>query len=391
MASITFLFGAGADSLFELADGGNFATSVIGADSAKYEKSIVEYYKGLNVEWYPPFNLSYWKMEDLLKASIRKQLLTEEVFKTQKQYASAVNMRFEKLKNQKKKAGKQIHAYTSYMGILDEHFHTLINPIVLGPKKFWRVVMCYARAYCCLTAKMLPLDQKNKYELLLEKPKKVLDWMKKYANDLNSQKPNYYNAVKEIKEQHTGFEFHVISSNYTTLCQSIIGLNDKDIAYIHGRIGWFESARDLKVYDVANEDIPSGDVVFPYLFIQSGVKPIVDTRQITEYTKMIQFLNEAESTLIIVGYCLNADDNHLNSIIRSYLLDGNHVIYFSYKEKYNDESEKEKRVDILKRLRITENNLEKPINFTLRHIDRETSINDFKATVLGVLEGPINA
>ena len=39
---------------------------------------------------------------------------------------------------------------SSYMGILDERFYTLIHPRVLGIEKFWTVVHCYWHAYLTL-------------------------------------------------------------------------------------------------------------------------------------------------------------------------------------------------------------------------------------------------
>lgn len=396
MSSITFLFGAGADSLFKLADGANFALSVIGADpTTPYEEILEDYFREKKEKdaWYPKFINRPWKNEDLLKASIRKELLADKSLLSLDNYNEAVDLRFKNICKKPKQSKKQIDNYTSYMGLLDEHFHTLINPKVLGAVKFWRVVMCYARAYCCLTSKMLPREQKQNYELLLKEPSKVLDFMKQYAEKKKTSISNYYEVIKGLKANYSDVKFHVISSNYTTLCQTIAELNDDDIAYVHGKIGWFESARDLRVYDAAHEKLPSDDVLFPYLFIQSGVKPIVDIKQIREFSKAISYLDAPESTLIIVGYCLNSDDNHINSLIRSFLLkdDSNKVIYFSYKEKYDAENIKETLEEVLERLRMKKEDLKSDDQFKVRNIDRENSIEEFKNTLEGVLEAKENA
>lgn len=56
---------------------------------------------------------------------------------------------------------KLINNHTSYMGLIDEHFHTLIYPKSLGVQKFWNVVCCYTRAYLYLTKQMLDKISEN--------------------------------------------------------------------------------------------------------------------------------------------------------------------------------------------------------------------------------------
>lgn len=389
MASITFLFGAGADSVFGLADGVDFATAVIGENDTPYESEIVNFYseRAKKVNWYPSFKKTRWKRNDLLKASIRKELIENSKLDMQKQYNKEVNEKYNRLKNEKSGSRIQIDKYTSYMGLLDEHFHSLINPKVLGSIKFWRVVLCYARAYCSLASKMLP-ERDTQKSLLMNNPKQVLEFMRIYASKMNESTPNYYNAVYEAMQEYKDVNFHVITSNYTTICQTITGIDDTDIAYVHGKIGWFESARDLCVYDFHDpkiKELPKDDIIFPYLFVQSGIKPIVDPKQIREYSKMVNFLDESPSTLIIVGYRINADDNHINSIIRSYLVNNKRVIYFSYKDKYDSDAEKETEWEVLKRLR-----LEKSDSFEIRNVDRDDSLYEFQRTIKEALEAENN-
>ena len=122
-------------------------------------------------------------------------------------------------------------------------------------------------------------------------------------------------------------------------------ITDDKIAYIHGRLNWFESPYNLQVYDVSREQLPN-ELCFPYLFIQSGIKPIVDAVQINEYAKMLQLLRDSEQ-LVIVGYRLNSDDNHINGIIKTYL-NQKEVVYLDF-DKGTTEN------DILKRLRLDTN------------------------------------
>ena len=61
------------------------------------------------------------------------------------------------------------------------------------------------------------------------------------------------------------------------------------------------------------EELPSNELLFPYIFIQSGIKPIVEEIIINEYSKAISYLKEVDK-IIIVGFRLNYDDNHINSL-----------------------------------------------------------------------------
>ena len=110
--------------------------------------------------------------------------------------------------------------------------------------------------------------------------------------------------------------------------------------------------------------------MFPYIFVQSGVKPIVEEKILMEYSKAIEYLHEVEK-LIIVGYRLNFDDNHINGLIRNYVLDGKSVIYLDF--------DNVSRRDILNRLRITQN-FEK-IDFKRLSINNDNSLSVFKDSI----------
>lgn len=146
----------------------------------------------------------------------------------------------------------------------------------------------------------------------------------------------------------------------------IYGLVCKGIAYFHGKLNLFESPYEMKVYDITNDDDASelsNIYYFPYIFIQSAIKPIVEKKQIIEYSKAINFLEESKC-LIIIGYKINCDDNHINSIIRDFLLK-HKVIYFDYDNSSED--------NILKKLRV-----EKCDNFEYISINNKNCIETFK-------------
>lgn len=228
----------------------------------------------------------------------------------------------------KQERDEVIDSYTSYMGLIDEKFHTIISPKALGPEKFWNVLSCFTHAYLLIAGEIIYKEENlNLYDYLniLYNPKdsfkKILDFC-----ESNKQKESYYSIISDkVKD-----DISIITTNYTPLCQVITGIKNEKIAYIHGKLNWFESPYDLQIYDVMREKLPN-EICFPYLFIQSGIKPIVDSVQLNEYAKMLQFLEDAEE-LIIVGYRLNSDDNHIIGIIKRFLKQ-KVIVYLDYDEK----------------------------------------------------------
>lgn len=327
MGKTCVLFGAGAEEPLGMSGGKDFAKIVLGIDCNPLNEAIEKFYNQKlreidNADWFPPYRKTSWDNHDLLKAAVRKNLL-EESFDTKKDYDAEVERKIKQLEKKPLDADRIINHYTSYMGLIDESFHTLIFPKVLGRDKFWRVVSCYTRAYCYLIGQMLDktdLCAEDYYEILSD-PNHAIHIMDSFAHKQSSMN-SYYKILSAFPN------INVITTNYTNLCKYISKRTKEQIAYPHGSFGWFESAMQLTVFDAHDKNLPN-DLLFPYIFIQSGIKPIVEVRQLREYSKVLSYLNEAE-VLLIVGYRLNADDNHLNSIIRSFITSGKKIIYFDF-------------------------------------------------------------
>lgn len=336
MEKTVVLFGAGAEVSFGMADGGEFASEVLGLENGDMTDEIKKFFKNIKDEWYPKPVLKHeWKQKDLLDAAKKKELLDSyEKYNSKKQFEVDVS---KKIKG-KKEQQAFINKYSSYMGLLDERFHTLIYPNVLGAQKFWSVVACYWRAYLSLVSNYI--KEKN-YALLIEKPgvayKRMVEKAEKQRN-----KDSYYKIIADMQAEKP----KVITANYTPLCASICGLDDNSIAYLHGSFKWFEMPKELNVLDVSDGQTNPRGIYFPFIFLQSGVKPIVHPIQIKEYAKAMDFLDDSYR-LIVVGYKANHDDNHLNSLLRDYLMKGKRIQYIDYDNVGKD--------IILKRLHIFEN------------------------------------
>lgn len=324
--STCVLFGAGAERDFGLSIGKDFAKNVTGIYS-EYDKDIKEFYNKLNDDWFPKYRKKGWDEKDLLKAAVRKKWMLNGIELTsKKEYEELVNQEVENM-NQNTK-NQMLEKYTSYMGILDESFFTIIQPKQLGPYKFWSIVCCYWRAYLCLVKSMCK-DKGNLW--LMEHPKEAYRLMCEYAKSYK-EVDSYYRVIKNIDS-----EVSVITTNYTPFCEIITGLSKDKIAYIHGKFNWMEFPKELCVVDVVDETIEHSRYdYFPYIFLQSGVKPIVEGKQLKEYKKAIEQLDNS-NRIIICGFSMSCDDNHIVALIREQLMRGKEIVYLNYEDIYSEE------------------------------------------------------
>ena len=111
----------------------------------------------------------------------------------------------------------------------------------------------------------------------------------------------------------------VVTTNYTGFAESIIGLPVEKVAYIHGRLNLFEDVKTKKVANISS--FSDDEVIFPHIFIQSGIKPVVSSNQITELYKATEAILHSDN-LIIIGYGVNSDDEHISNLLRERLQNG---------------------------------------------------------------------
>lgn len=371
MCEKTVFFGAGAESMFDVSGGKDFAKRVLGINTSQMDQAISEFYKKLNLsnEWYPDYYLKKWEEKDLLKAAVKKAVLDKAIkFDKKKDYEQEVENRIALLSSgNESEKNNIIDKYTSYMGLLDERFHTLIAPQALGPYKFWSVVTCYTRAYLSIIAEILYGTgaedvQTDTYIDMLNDPQKTMCKVREACKyDKRFAKECYYDFLQNRSD------ISVVTSNYTPLCEIKSDMSKDKIAYVHGRLGLFESPFEWRVYDAESDTLPNDQLLFPYLFIQSGVKPIVESTQVNELSKMLDFFRKSEK-IIVVGYRINADDNHLNGFFRKMIIDGKEFIFLDFE---NDEAAVYRRLHLQKGC----------ANLTWKPIDQDNCFEIFKGCI----------
>lgn len=121
-------------------------------------------------------------------------------------------------------------------------------------------------------------------------------------------------------------------------------------AYLAGELSSFEYPHQLEVKDITKSSLSAKSFVFPFLLTQAPVKPIIEPKQIKEYSKMYSSLINSRY-LIILGYNINSNDNHINSYIREFVKrTKTHLIFCKFIPNINKVDNNEEIKNICKKL-----------------------------------------
>ena len=389
---IGYLFGAGAEEDFGIRSGMEFARGLLKKDE-QIHKAVQEHYAGrlkhleeIKKTWYPDkFQTSSFAEKTLLEKAVMK-MKYEGLKKGLVPFIDRSENRFQEKAREHgylvelpgggkqteltEKGWELVVRYPNYMGVLDERFHTLIHPRSFGVYRFWSVLAIYTYAYLIIARDILRESRApyNTYEGILNDPAGTCrEILRTIEEEERYKKDSYYSVLKEAVRE----EAKVITTNYTPILEKVAGIDHSWIAYIHGKLSLFESAYRLQVYDVADKNFQEHfkkDILFPYIFIQSGIKPVVEQRQLEEYARTLDILKSIDE-LVILGYKINYDDNHLNSLLGSFALGGKGITYFAYDDP--DCS----RDDICGKLRLRGKN---NIKIEVIHIGKKDGVGRFR-------------
>ena len=224
-------------------------------------------------------------------------------------------------------------------GIMDEYFHTIISPRKYGTGKFSKVFNYYWKSYFVILKYVLQaLNELNNnkfnkyfkngeldYEYILNHLKELTCEL--YDGDLViHEEGTYYDWISRyLKHYENEIECcGVITTNYYRFCEDI----SPNTIYLNGQLKYFECPENLDFIDLTTQDIEEGRLFFPFIFGQSLVKPIVGSTQTEEFHKLHELLlgDESVDVLVIIGYNINEDDNHINSFLHEYLKKDNKTL-----------------------------------------------------------------
>lgn len=249
----------------------------------------------------------------------------------------------------------------SHYGLLESYYSSLISPNQ-NESRVWKLINFYWTAFFYISKPIL----ENEWG-----PKEA-EWTKQnYLNVLNdlpvavsSIYSNMYNIIDRAEKPYhqrcaiDAFD-HVLTTNYTPYSEYFFSaqsenISDSNIAWLSGKLSQFERIDTLSTFDIRTEpEYAISRSFFPFLMCQSPVKPIVNTSQIKEYGKALDFLNSSDE-LAVLGYAFCQEDTHIITMV-SEALNRNpkmKLIYFKYCGDNKEPNPNVVANDLFKKLRL---------------------------------------
>lgn len=254
-------------------------------------------------------------------------------------------------------------------GVLDSYFHTIIDPYKYGNVKFSKIFNYYWACYFTILRDILNFfvkNNQNQFEkYLTEKSEenssdedKTLNYSQVLENlhqltkelyklDIANISPDncYYKLIKKQLDKHENdLECNcVITTNYYRFCEIV----SQNTIYLNGRLNYFEYPELLEVSDITQDELKKDKMFFPFIFGQSLVKPIINSKQICEFQKLADNLKSTD-ILVVFGFGINEDDNHINAFLHEYAEQGKTMIIVTENknDKKNSDDKHEKIDDI---------------------------------------------
>lgn len=225
----------------------------------------------------------------------------------------------------------------SFYSTLDSDFNYLRLPNIYK-KECCNVMKLYYSAYLSILEAII---NKEYYQKLISSNASI---------DKNEYYNEYKKGIKSVINEHNGTTYYdimkkyiasidaIITTNYTYIIDEI--LSEEKCFHIHGTMEEFEGLETKNVYKLT--EIPNNEIVFPYILIQSGVKPIINQKEIETFFRAFNKLKDA-NIIIVLEYSFSSDDEHVITVFKELLKDNaRRIYYFNYVEKAKDKIEEHK-------------------------------------------------
>lgn len=264
-----------------------------------------------------------------------------------KKYSEIKKPILSKLFNESKDGKITYDANIGMAGVLDSYFHTIIDPNKYSCINFMKIFNYYWACYFTILRDILNFfvkNNQNQFEkYLTEKSEenssgedKTLNYSQVLENlhqltkelyelDIANISPDncYYKLIKnQLSEYENDLECNcVITTNYYRFCEIV----SQNTIYLNGRLNYFEYPELLEVSDITQYELKKDKMFFPFIFGQSLVKPIINSKQIYEFQRLSDNLKSTD-ILVVFGFGINEDDNHINAFLHEYAEQGKIMI-----------------------------------------------------------------
>ena len=230
---------------------------------------------------------------------------------------------------------EQIYSQTlDYQSLIDSHFRYLYNP-----KSQW--------------AKFTKISV-----FLYTVRRYILEYTKIDSGKIQNG-PGFYHDLIDLKNR---FQITSIgTTNYNNFISEVFNENDiEDINVFHlnGNVLDYYDPYKNRIINRDEEVDESKQILVPFIFTQSGVKPLTSITMSQRYVELYERFRESDY-ICILGYNFNGDDGHINGMFRSLIEDENKEIHiFHYTEEnislpnLHSMYKKKLRIDSIQKLKI---------------------------------------
>ncbi|WP_238886914.1 SIR2 family protein [Clostridium sp. YIM B02551] len=176
--------------------------------------------------------------------------------------------------------------------------------------------------------------------------------VRRYINfqaDKNKEKiaqgNGYYHDILKLEDD---YELVAVgTTNYNSFIEDIIG---KEVFYLNGSVkDYYDPYLNKIVTEKENEK--KKHIIVPFLFTQSGIKPLTSVKMSARYVNLFNRLMEAD-IICIVGFGFNSDDGHINGMFRELIEDYNKTIVILHYTEENNNSIRNIKKEYQKKLRL---------------------------------------
>lgn len=281
---------------------------------------------------------------ELCKKYSKAQLSDDEKTKLDKQCKIWYDLLMSNNPGEEKDVQKFFFERAVFFDALDEKFNSLRYNDGKWSANAKKVINAYYTVFFYMIKNIYDEDVNDSVNGI----KDLLTYLKfaKKSDETSTNNKTYYHILENKLNSSTknSCKYFITTTNYTDYVSEIFGTTNT--AYLHGKLKWFEDLKTLQVFD-CDDDYEYGKLLeiaetqsksdnkqtrlIPFIMIPSGVKPLICKKQIDEFKKFSDNLDKSDY-LVIVGYNLNSEDNHINSIISSWLRENekHKVIYLNY-------------------------------------------------------------
>jgi hypothetical protein len=151
---------------------------------------------------------------------------------------------------------------------------------------------------------------------------------------------------------------HEISAIGTTNYNNFIGeISDfQDIYYLNGSVDDYYDPYLNKIV-TANQAADEQHFTVPFLFTQSGIKPLTSIKMSERYVDLYNHLRESDK-VVVIGYAFNVDDGHINGLFRSCIEEENkELVIFHYVDDFSASSDLKLKEYYQEKLRLKDHSL----------------------------------